>query len=92
MPDLGGGSVPLLSPDDAIRGGDVALVEVLDRLLDHGVVLRGELWLTVADVDLVFIGADLVLASPERMARTPIPPPATTQGADGVRPETGAPQ
>ncbi|MEM8595047.1 MAG: gas vesicle protein, partial [Pseudomonadota bacterium] len=35
-------------------------VEVLDRLLDRGIVVRGELWLTVADVELVFIGADLV--------------------------------
>lgn len=43
------------------------LVEVLDRLLDRGVVIRGEIWLTVADVELVFIGADLVVASAERM-------------------------
>ncbi|MGD1924495.1 MAG: gas vesicle protein [Paracoccaceae bacterium] len=40
---------------------------MLDRLLDRGVVIRGELWLTVADVELVFIGADLVIASAERM-------------------------
>lgn len=46
---------------------NLRLVEVLDRLLDRGVVVRGELWLTVADVELVFIGADLVIASAERM-------------------------
>lgn len=47
--------------------GELRIVEVLDRLLDRGVVVRGELWLTVANVELVFIGADLVIASAERM-------------------------
>jgi hypothetical protein len=49
------------------------LVDVLDRLLDRGVVLRGELWLTVADVELVFIGAHLTLATPDRMRRGACP-------------------
>jgi hypothetical protein len=50
------------------------LVDVVDRLFDRGVVVRGELWLTVADIELVFIGADLVIAPADRMsaARTPI--------------------
>lgn len=51
----------------ASQGDGTRLIEVLDRLLDRGVVIRGELWLTVADVELVFIGADLVIASAERM-------------------------
>jgi len=55
------------TPDEAIGGGETRLVEVVDRLLDKGVVIRGEIWLTVAGIDLVFVGADLVLASPDRM-------------------------
>ncbi len=43
------------------------LAEVVDRLLGRGAVIRGELWLTVADVELVFVGVDLVLASADRM-------------------------
>ncbi len=54
--------------EDAIHAQDSRLVDVVDRLLDHGVVLRGELWLTVADVDLVYVGLDLVLANPDRIA------------------------
>jgi len=50
-----------------VHPGETRIVDVLDRLLDRGVVVRGELWLTVADVDLVFIGADLVIASADRM-------------------------
>jgi len=44
-----------------------ALVELVDRLIDRGLVIRGELWLTVADVDLVFVGIEAIVASAERM-------------------------
>lgn len=60
-------SVQMVSASDALLSSDHRLVDVVDHLLDKGVVLRGELWLTVADVDLVFLGLDLVLASPDRM-------------------------
>ena len=32
-------------------------------LLDRGIVLRGEIWLTVAGIDLVFLGIDAFLAN-----------------------------
>ena len=48
---------------------DTRLVEVIDRLLDQGVVIRGELWLSVADIDLVFIGADVLISNPDSMGR-----------------------
>jgi hypothetical protein len=59
-----------VAPETALASCDTRLVDVVDRLLDRGVVLRGELWLTVAGVDLVFVGADLVLAAPDTMRRT----------------------
>ncbi len=65
MPERHG--LPLIAGSEAMTG-DTRLVEVVDRLLDRGVVLRGELWLTVADIDLVFVGADLHITTPERMA------------------------
>ena len=62
-----GYDVRLAGPDEALFSSDHRLVDLVDQLLDQGVVLRGELWLTVADVDLVFLGVDLVLANPDRM-------------------------
>lgn len=59
--------------EDAIRTQDTRLVDVVDRLLDHGVVLRGELWLSVVDVDLVYVGLDLVLTNPDSLARPQVP-------------------
>ncbi|WP_270886812.1 gas vesicle protein [Pedococcus sp. 5OH_020] len=41
---------------------DVALVDLLDRVIDGGVVVTGDIVLSVADVDLVYVGLRLVLA------------------------------
>ncbi|GAB3071029.1 hypothetical protein GCM10027053_39920 [Intrasporangium mesophilum] len=46
---------------------DVALVDLVDRLIDGGVVVTGDILLSVADVDLVYLGLRLVLA-PARVA------------------------
>ncbi|MCA9662471.1 MAG: gas vesicle protein [Myxococcales bacterium] len=48
--------------DDAERER-VSLCEVLDRVLHKGVIVRGELVISVADVDLLYLGLQVVLAS-----------------------------
>jgi gas vesicle structural protein len=42
---------------------DVSLLELVDRVLNKGVVLTGDVTLSVADVDLVYVGLRLLLAS-----------------------------
>jgi gas vesicle structural protein len=42
---------------------EVTLLELVDRVLNKGVVLRGDITLSVADVDLVYVGLQLLLAS-----------------------------
>ena len=44
---------------------EVTLLEVLDRVIDKGVVLWGDLTLSVADVDLIYLGVKLLLSSVE---------------------------
>ena len=51
-----------------------ALVDVLDRLLETGVVLDGQLVLSVAGVDLVHIGLRALVASVDSAARLLAPP------------------
>lgn len=46
-----------------------ALVDVLDSLLDTGVVADGQLVLSVAGVDLVFVGLRALLASVDTASR-----------------------
>jgi hypothetical protein len=48
---------------------DVTLLELLDRIVDCGVVLTGNLTIAVADVDLITLGLNIVLASVDRMTR-----------------------
>jgi gas vesicle structural protein len=50
---------------------DVTLVELVDRVLNKGVVLTGDITLSVAGVDLVYVGLRLLLASIPTLERTP---------------------
>jgi hypothetical protein len=42
---------------------EVTLLELVDRVLNKGVVVTGDITLSVADVDLVYVGLRLLLAS-----------------------------
>lgn len=48
---------------------DVTLLELLDRVLDKGVVVAGDLVISVADVDLIYLGLRVLLSSVETMER-----------------------
>jgi len=48
---------------------EVTLLELLDRVLDKGVVLSGDVTLSVADVDLVYVGLRLLLSSVDAAER-----------------------
>ena len=41
----------------------VTLIELVDRVLNKGVVLAGDITLSVAGVDLVYVGLRVLLAS-----------------------------
>ena len=41
----------------------VTLVELVDRVLNKGVVLTGDIMLSVANVDLVYVGLRVLLSS-----------------------------
>ena len=41
----------------------VTLIELVDRVLNQGVVLTGDITLSVAGVDLVYLGLRVLLAS-----------------------------
>jgi len=47
---------------------DIALVDLIDRLIDGGVVLTGDVVLSIADVDLVYLGLRLVLAPAHKVS------------------------
>jgi gas vesicle structural protein len=47
----------------ALSQHEVTLLELVDRVLNKGVVLSGDITLSVADVDLVYVGLRVLLAS-----------------------------
>lgn len=59
--------VKFASGEEALISHDGRLVDLIDGLLATGVVIRGEATISVADVDLVFLGVDLILADPDVM-------------------------
>ncbi len=48
---------------------EVTLLDLLDRILDKGVVLWGDVTLSVADVDLVYVGLKVLLSSVDTAQR-----------------------
>lgn len=54
---------------DLQRERRITLLEVLDRVLDKGVVISGDIVISVADVDLVYLGLKVLLSSVETMER-----------------------
>ena len=58
---------------------ELSLLETLDHVLDRGLVIAGEVTIAVADVDLVYLGLNLLLGSVETVDRV--------LGERGRRPE-----
>jgi hypothetical protein len=51
------------SRGDVALQEQIALVELVDRVLNKGVVLTGDVMLSVAGVDLVYLGLRVLLTS-----------------------------
>ena len=49
---------------------EVSLLDILDHVLNAGVVIHGSLVLSLAGVDLVYLGLNVVLTSVETALRT----------------------
>jgi hypothetical protein len=49
--------------DRVVQEREVALVDLLDRLLAGGVVIGGDITLSIADVDLVYLQLRVLLGS-----------------------------
>ena len=52
-----------------LESPDQGLVDLVDSLLDKGVVLDGEVILGLADVDLIYVRLGVLLAAADRVLR-----------------------
>jgi hypothetical protein len=61
----------------------VSLCEALDRVLNKGAVIMGEVMISVADIDLIYLGLQIILTSLETARELKAPTAATCRS--GVR-------
>lgn len=48
-----------------LEESDLSLLETLDHVLGRGLVIAGEITISVADIDLLFLGLNVLLGSVE---------------------------
>ena len=54
-----------MTEDRSLETEHVSLCEVLDRVLNKGAVIIGEVMITVADIDLIYVSLQVVISSVE---------------------------
>jgi hypothetical protein len=54
---------------DLLQTDDISLLETLDHVLNRGLVIAGEITISVADVDLIYLGLNVLLGSVETIAQ-----------------------
>ena len=47
------------------ESSDLSMLETLDHVLNRGIVIAGEITISVADIDLIFIGLNVLVSSVE---------------------------
>ncbi len=77
-----------MSLDDLFGEPRIELSEVLNHILDKGVVLKGEVMLAVADIDLIQLDLGLLLTAVESATRRPRVSGARTLGLAAARPQS----
>jgi hypothetical protein len=56
------------TPLAALPDEELSVLDLADRLLNRGVVITGEATISVAGVDLVYLGLNLILTAVETIA------------------------
>jgi hypothetical protein len=54
------------SDGELAEEAELSLLETLDHVLNRGLVIAGEITISVADVDLIFVGLNVLVSSVEK--------------------------
>jgi hypothetical protein len=57
----------LTQAEEIIERADASLLEILDHVLNKGVMIRGEVILGVAGVDLIYLRLDALLCASDKL-------------------------
>ena len=53
------------SDGELLENSELSLLETLDHVLNRGLVIAGEITISVADIDLIFVGLNVLVSSVE---------------------------
>ncbi len=70
-------------------GEDISLLDILDHVLNSGVVIHGTLIISLAGVDLIFLGLNVVLTSIESARQAAEKHNPSTHRKSAARPPEG---
>lgn len=76
---------PAAMPEEPLPQRQIALIDLLDRLLSGGVVLTGDVVLSIADIDLVRISLRALIVSISEQNPSPWHAISAPIGDDHVR-------
>ncbi|MER6104083.1 gas vesicle protein [Streptomyces sp. NPDC001832] len=71
---------PPVAAEEPLPDRQIALIDLLDRLLSGGVVLTGDVVLSIADIDLVRISLRALIVSISEQNPSPWPTTAPLRG------------
>lgn len=54
---------------EQLKESDLSLLETLDHVLDKGLVIAGEVTISVAEIDLIYVALNVLLGSTESVHR-----------------------
>jgi len=63
-------NLPPIPSDLPDEDDQLSLVDLVDHVLNKGVVIAGEATIAIADIDLVYLGLNIVLTSVETVKET----------------------
>ncbi|MCF6410789.1 gas vesicle protein [Pseudalkalibacillus salsuginis] len=59
-----------MSQRESIENKEIALIDILDVILDKGVAIRGDIIISIAGVDLVYLDLRILISSVETLVQT----------------------
>ncbi|MFC0274770.1 gas vesicle protein [Metabacillus herbersteinensis] len=59
-----------MSLKESMENKDIALIDILDVILDKGVAIKGDLIISIAGVDLVYLDLRVLIASVETLVQS----------------------
>ncbi|HEY8806703.1 MAG TPA: gas vesicle protein [Candidatus Limnocylindria bacterium] len=59
----------MTGPLAALPDEELSVLDLVDRLLNRGVVITGEATISVAGVDLIYLGLNVILTAVETIAQ-----------------------